>query len=96
MPKTSTSSVGLDPIAFGADVATVIALRSARIAAGGRAGQREARLMVTEKIAALAQVQWGLLTGAYGFTPESVANGVRGHYARAVRSNRKRLISSGK
>jgi hypothetical protein len=97
VPKRSTkSTIGLDPITFGTDVASVIALRTARIAAGGRAGQREARLMVAEKIGALAHVQWGLVSGAYGFTLQSMAQGVGGHYARAVRSNRKRLSSPAK
>lgn len=93
MPRKSVHSVGLDPVSFGTDVVSVIALRAVRIAAGGRTGQREARLMVAEKIAALAQVQWGLVSGAYGFTVQSMAQGVGRHYAHAVRANRKRLSS---
>ena len=97
MPNTANNpSAGLDLAAFGADAASVIGLRLLRIAAGGRAGRKEAKLMVTEKIAALAQVQWNLMTGVYGFTPQSMTQGVGDHYARAVRANRKRLSASGK
>lgn len=97
MPNASRNPIkDLDPAAFGADVVSVIALRSLTIAADGRAGRKEAKLMVSEKIAALAHVQWSLLIGAYGFTLQSMTHGVGEHYARAVRSNRKRLNSSGK
>ena len=50
--------------------------------------------MVSEKIAALAHVQFSLASGAYGYTLQSMAQGPGDHYARAVRSNRKRLYSS--
>ena len=97
MPNASRNPItDLDPATFGADVVSVIALRSLKIAAGGRVGRKEAKLMVSEKIAALAHVQWSLLSGAYGFTLQSMTHGVGEHYARAVRSNRKRLSSSGK
>lgn len=94
MPTANSQRVTLDPISFGADVASVIALRLMRIAAGGRAGRKEARLMVSEKIAALAHVQFSLASGAYGYTLQSMALGAGDHYARAVRTNRKRLYSS--
>ena len=94
MPTANSQRVTLDPISFGADVAGVIALRLMRIAAGGRAGRKEARLMVSEKIVALAHVQFSLASGSYGFTLQSMAQGAGDHYARAVRSNRKRLYSS--
>lgn len=88
------SPKGLDPMSFSADVASVVALRVIRIAAGGPAARKETRLMVSEKAAALAQVQWNLISGAYGFTLQSMAKGVGDHFANAVRSNRKRLSSS--
>lgn len=80
-----------DLFAFSTDAAAVIAMRCARIAKGGTAGQAEARLMVTEKLEALAHVQWGLLTGAFGFSPDSMARGVMTHYADGVQANRRRL-----
>jgi hypothetical protein len=44
--------------------------------------------MVSEKIAALAHVQWSLASGAHGYTLQSMARGAGEHYARVVRSNR--------
>jgi hypothetical protein len=97
MPNTAGNPIaGLDLAGFLADAASVIGLRVFRIASGGRAGRKEAKLMVTEKIAALAQVQWNLMSGAYGFTPQSITQGVGDHYAKAVRANRKRLSASAK
>lgn len=95
MPIASTKSPkGLDPVAFGADIASVVAFLCWRIAAGGREGRKEARLMVSEKIAAFTHVQWGILSGAYGYTPQSILQGVGQHYTRAVRTNRERLSPS--
>lgn len=94
MPKAKSRPETLNPISFGADVASVVALRLMRIAAGGRAGRKETRLMVSEKIAALAHVQWSIASGAYGYTLQSMARGAAEHYARGVRSNRDRLCSS--
>lgn len=94
MPFASAKLMpGIDAVSFSTDVVSVVALRTMRIALGGPEGMKESRLMVAEKIAALAQVQWNLITGAYGFTPQTMAKGVNRHYARAVRSNRKRLSS---
>jgi len=94
MPNAKSRPATLDPISFGADVASVVALRLMRIAGGGRAGRKETRLMVSEKIAALAHVQWSIASGAYGYTLQSMARGTAEHYARGVRSNRDRLCSS--
>lgn len=94
MPKSNPRPETLNLISFGTNTASVVALRLMRIAAGGRAGRKEARLMVSEKITALAHVQWSLASGAYGYTLQSMVQGTGQHYARAVRSNRKRLSSS--
>ena len=92
MRKTPAKIAGeLNLLAFASDAAQVVLLRSARIAAGGRAGGSEARLMVTEKLAALAEVQWGVVSGAFGTSPRSVVIGISKYYAGAVRANRKRL-----
>ena len=79
---------------LGEDAAAVMAMRCAKIASGDLAGMAEAQLMVTEKIAALAHTQWALLSGAYGYTPVSMARGVLRHYAHGVRANRLRLSGS--
>ena len=87
-------AVGAQALAFGADAAFVIALRLRRIAAGGPAGEAEAKLMVREKLQALADVHRELLSGAYGLTLDSMAKGVARHYSRAVRANRQRLSAA--
>lgn len=77
------------------DIGFVVPLRLARIAGGGAAGVREARLMIDEKIAANTALAVTLVTGALGVTPEAVASGTLRHYGRHVRANRERL-SAGK
>lgn len=84
-------SICAEALAFSDDAVNVLTLRSARIIAGGPSGQAEARLMVAEKIAAFAKVQWNLVTGVYGFTPQGMTSGVIDHYVQAVRANRHRL-----
>lgn len=76
---------------IGVDMSVVIPLRLARIAAGGAHGQREAMLMVEEKIAANAALAQALMTGALGATAETIAKGTLGHYGRRVKANRTRL-----
>lgn len=76
-----------------ADAATVIPIRCALIAKGGEAAMAEAQLMLSEKAEAYAHVSWSVMTGAYGFTPDSVARGILGHYAACVKANRRRLTS---
>ena len=87
---------GMDLFAFGEDVAAVVLLRLRRIAAGGAAGKAEAKLMVSEKVKALALVMHGLLTGEYGSTVGSMIKGVAAYYARGVRANRTRLSTARK
>ncbi len=66
-------------------------LRTMKIAAGGAAGESEARRMVSEKIEAGLDLQTMALTGGLGFTPESATNKTLAHYRRKVRANRRRL-----
>ena len=76
---------------LGADAATVVALRSMKIAAGGAAADTEARRMVSEKIAAARELQAKAFTGALGFTLPGAVDKSLKHYRRKVRSNRRRL-----
>lgn len=96
MPAKSQKQTDAYPdlFAFSTDAVAVIAMRCARIASGGKVGQAEAQLMVTEKLEALAHVQWGLLTGAFGLSPGSMARGVMTHYANGVQANRRRLSAA--
>jgi hypothetical protein len=59
-------------------------LRSKKIAAGGPAAEREARLMVKEKVSA---AQRAAISAATGTGPVSIARG----YRRKVRANVRRL-----
>jgi hypothetical protein len=76
---------------LGIEASTVIMLRTMKIAAGGAAGESEARRMVSEKIEAGLDLQTMALTGGLGFTPESATNKTLAHYRRKVRANRRRL-----
>lgn len=93
--KTDAASdwfaLGIDTWQLVGDAAAVIWLRSARLAAGGAQGEREARLMVAEKVAASASLGRKLASGKGGHTPEALARTTVAHYGRRVRANRRRL-----
>lgn len=74
------------------EATSVIALRLLKIAAGGAAGEAEARLMVDEKIKAGLVLQTMALTGGLGVTPHGAATKTLAHYRRKVRANRQRLV----
>lgn len=62
----------------------VIAMRLMRLGSGGKVAEREARRMVVEKVAAAAEANLLLATGA---SFHKVAK----HYRRAVKANETRL-----
>jgi len=76
---------------LGVEASAVIGLRTMKIAAGGAAGEAEARRMVTEKIDAGMALQTLALTGGLGFTPHGATAKALAHYRRKVRANRRRL-----
>jgi hypothetical protein len=63
----------------------VIGLRMLKFALGGAKAQKEANLMVTEKMLAATQAATRLMMGA---SPDSVVKG----YRRKVRANARRLL----
>ena len=83
--------LGQDALALGAEAATVMTLRSMKIAAGGAAAETEARRMVSEKVEAAQALQVLALTGALGITAPGVVDKTLKHYRRKVRANRRRL-----
>jgi hypothetical protein len=83
--------LGLDTWSLGVEAASVIGLRMLRLAAGGAGAQVEANRMVTEKIAAAADLQRMAMTGALGSTATAAASRTLAHYRRKVRANRRRL-----
>jgi hypothetical protein len=82
---------GVNAWSLGIDASSVIALRTLKIAAGGVAGEVEARRMVSEKIEADLALQALALTRGLGLTDQSAATKMLAHYRRKVRANRRRL-----
>ena len=87
-------TLGLDAWLLGAEAASVMAMRGARLALGGTAAQTEAERMVSEKAAAACGLGVALATGALGSRPETIAARTIEHYGKRVRANRKRLSGS--
>jgi hypothetical protein len=83
--------IGFEAFALGVEAASVIALRSLRLAEGGARAQAEAARMVTEKIQAAAALSAMAATGALGAQPATAARRTVRHYGRKVRANRRRL-----
>ena len=82
---------GLDAWSLGVEAASVIALRTLKIATGGAAAEAETRQMVSEKIEAGLTLQALALTGGLGLTTHSATTRTLAHYRRKVRANRRRL-----
>lgn len=85
------TNIGLSAWMLGVEAATVIGLRTWKMAAGGAAAQMEAQRMVSEKNEAALALQGLAVSGALGLTAPSVAAKTLQHYRRKVRANRKRL-----
>jgi len=79
---------------LGAEAASVMALRTAKLALGGAEAELEAQLMVAEK----AQAAWDLgvafAKGALGTQPVTIARRSIAHYGKRVRANRRRLTGA--
>lgn len=86
--------IGLDAWRLGLEASAVIGLRSLRIAQGGASGRAEAKRMVSEKVAAAADLQVRALTGGLGATPASASARTIAHYRRKVNANRRRLTKA--
>lgn len=74
-----------------ADLPVVAALRVARIARGGSDGAAEAKLMVSEKVAATRDFLAALLSGRLGKDPRRIAAVAWTEIGRKVHANRTRL-----
>ena len=83
--------LSLDAWSLGAEASAVIGLRTLKMAAGGAAAETEARLMVSEKVAATMALQAMAMTGQLGLTPQRAAAKTMAHYRRKVSANRRRL-----
>ena len=93
-PATSASAqwsrLWLDSALLMSDAWTVMMLRSWRMMAGGRPALREAERMVSQKVAAGAELG-GALAGGQIRSPQAAARKAVSIYGRHVRGNRKRL-----
>jgi hypothetical protein len=87
--------IGADAWMLGLESSSVIGLRLFKIAAGGPAAEVEARRMVSEKVAAGADLHLKALTGELGHSPAGAAARILAHYMRRVRANRRRLQKTG-
>jgi hypothetical protein len=77
---------------LGWEAQNVMALRLMRLAGWGAAGQSEAHLMVTEKVAAFTEAPIAGTTAAVkGGNGRNVAKKVMGVYKKRVRGNKRRL-----
>jgi len=82
-------------MALGVEAASVIGLRSMKIATGGPAANAEAELMVREKMEAALALQSLAMIGALGSTAPGIASKTLAHYRRRVQANRRRLAKLG-
>ncbi len=83
--------LGMQSWALGAEAASVMTLRTMKIAAGGAAAEAEAARMVAEKSKAAMELQAMLLTGTLGLTAPAMMTKTLRHYRRKVRANQRRL-----
>jgi hypothetical protein len=83
--------IGTDLCALWVEAASVIWLRSHLIAGGGAQGAKEAKLMVSEKVAVHQELVAGLLAGRLGKTPLAVTARMTRRMLKGVRANRQRL-----
>jgi hypothetical protein len=83
--------LGDDIGALWMDAASVVWMRSLRIAQGGAGAAAEAELMVGEKIVAQQELWGKLATGKLGENPLAVTINTTRHLRNRVRANRRRL-----
>jgi hypothetical protein len=88
-------TLSLQAAKLGWDAQGVIALRMMRLATPSAGGRTEARRMVTEKVAALAEAQTAAAAAVIkGGKSHRVAKKVLGVYKKRVRANKRRLTGA--
>jgi hypothetical protein len=90
-PYGDWASAGFEAWSLGIEASQVIGLRTMRMAAGGSAASDEAQRMVSEKLAAVLELQAAMMTGRLGSDPVAGTRKMVRHYRRKVKANRKRL-----
>jgi hypothetical protein len=91
MARNPWLRIGFDAWSLGLEASSVIGLRTLRIAAGGPAGDAEARRMISEKVDAAVELQTKMIAGMPSLTAASATSKALTHYRRKVRANRRRL-----
>ncbi|WP_174273835.1 hypothetical protein [Sphingomonas bacterium] len=82
---------GMEAWSLGIEASAVVALRMGKLASGGDPDGAETRLMIAEKMQAALEIQAGMMTGQFGFTPLTGSRKAIRHYGRKVAANHKRL-----
>ena len=96
MPKSSSQSwlgLSIDAWWLGVESATVIGLRSMKLASGGADANAEASRMINEKFATAIEIQTAIMTGQLGNDPLTAGRAVVKRYNCKVSANRRRLSS---
>lgn len=94
--KTTTASKTMPELMFeswmlAGEASYVIWLRSIRMMSGGKLAEREAELMVSEKMLASMTLLPAMMEGGLGQSAESAGTRALAHYRKPVRANRRRL-----
>mgnify|MGYP004051334263 CR=1 FL=1 len=89
-PKTWTE-LAVESWMLGAEMSMVIWLRTLRMMSGGKIAEREARLMVSEKMTAAMTLMPALMAGGLSQSAEETTSRALAHYGKPVRANRRRL-----
>lgn len=76
------------------EACVVIGMRLTKFTTWDAKAQKEADLMVAEKIGAAIELQWRAINGRLGTTPSSAMSKSIAHYRKAVASNRRRLTKA--
>ncbi|WP_235523386.1 hypothetical protein [Sphingobium sp. Leaf26] len=91
MPKPTSLSLTFDCWSLGLEACSVIGMRLPRLMTGNAAALAEAQLMVSEKMEAVATLQWKMMTGGLGTSGPAMLDASLAHYRKAVRKNKHRL-----
>ncbi|WP_303982595.1 hypothetical protein [Dongia mobilis] len=91
MRKNPWFRASFDLFSLGLEAATVMSLRTAKIALGGAAADTESQRMVQEKIDSVVDLQTMFITGQMGTSGPAALAKTLTHYRRKVRANRRRL-----
>ncbi|WP_211371487.1 hypothetical protein [Altericroceibacterium indicum] len=90
-PMADWLQLGASGMQLWSDACSVIALRTIRMAQGGKTAEREAQLMVDEKIDANMSLAMKLAMAGPS-SPEATMRRAVQHYSKPVKANRRRLM----